>query len=135
MIGSSHHHQLKVWPEPFAALEAGIKLFEFRKADRDYRVDDELVLDEWDPDEECYTGHTLRRMITYVLPGPAFGIPAGSVCLSLSPCLDTDRLADQAREISMLLTEAGCPSMSIVEGVRWLIDKGNSRRRPDASRM
>ncbi len=77
-------HQLKVWPEPFDALADGTKLFEFRKDERSYRVGDELVLDEWDPDDERYTGRSLRRTITYLLRGPAFGIPQGFICLSLA---------------------------------------------------
>lgn len=34
---------------------------------------------------------------------------------------DCQRLQAQALEISLLLTEAGCPSMPLPEGVRWLI--------------
>ncbi len=36
---------------------------------------------------------------------------------------DIDRLKRQARDISLLLSDAGCNSMPIPEGVRWLILK------------
>jgi hypothetical protein len=42
-------HDLKTWPEPFAAVLSGAKRAEVRKADRNYSVGDTLVLREWSP--------------------------------------------------------------------------------------
>ncbi|MCC4370558.1 DUF3850 domain-containing protein [Limosilactobacillus reuteri] len=58
--------ELKVLPEYFAAQEDGVKNFEIRKNDRGYQVDDLLLLKEYDPEKEQYTGRFLRRKITYI---------------------------------------------------------------------
>lgn len=60
-------HQVKSWPELFEATLAGAKKHDMRRAtDRDYRVGDLLVLREFDPGQQCYTGRELRMRITYV---------------------------------------------------------------------
>lgn len=83
-------HELKCWPSPFQAMLDGIKTFEFRKADRDYEVGNYLLLREWLPYSENnesgkgeFTGRVLRRLVTYVLRGPSFGVPEGYVVLSV----------------------------------------------------
>jgi hypothetical protein len=92
-------HELKCWPEPFAAVLSGAKRAEVRKADRPYAVGDVLRLREWDnelaadaladgctPEEAAefaYTGRECRRRITHILQGGQFGIEAGYVVLSL----------------------------------------------------
>lgn len=81
-------HELKCWPEPFAALVAGTKTFEFRKDDRDFAVGDELLLREWlggfrvGGVPQGYSGAQLRRKVTYKATG-AFGIPVGYCVLGL----------------------------------------------------
>lgn len=69
-------HDLKCHPKPFAALLAGTKTFEWREFDRDFQVGDVLILNEWDPEPEAYTGICVHREITYLL-AEGFGIPAG----------------------------------------------------------
>lgn len=59
------------------------KPFEVRKNDRDYKLGDHLLLQEFDPYEDVYTGKRLVRKITYILPGGAWGIEAGYVVLGL----------------------------------------------------
>jgi len=81
-------HELKVWPEYFDAIEAGEKLFEIRKNDRDYRVGDTLWLREYEPGPDEYTGYEMRRRVTYMLNGDdpkafAFGLRTGFVAMSL----------------------------------------------------
>jgi len=76
-------HELKIWPEHFDAIWEGRKTFEFRDNDRGFNVGDELVLRSWDPEMKEYTGDWLIRRITYVLEGPAFGLPPGKAILAL----------------------------------------------------
>lgn len=62
----SRHHELKVWPEYFRAVQTGDKTFEIRHNDRNFRVGDTMTLKEYDPREESYTGNDVYRKITYV---------------------------------------------------------------------
>ena len=62
-------HELKTWPEYFQAIKSGIKTFEFRKNDRDYKVGDILYLTEFCPEERLYTGDRTIVQVTYILEG------------------------------------------------------------------
>lgn len=77
-------HELKVWPPYFDAIADGAKRFEFRDNDRDFKVGDVLVLRKWDPTKKAFaeTGRVVC-LVTYILAGPAFGLPDGKVILSL----------------------------------------------------
>lgn len=78
-------HNLKTWPEPFAAIADGRKTFEFRDNDRGFEAGDVLVLAEWNPNkEDGYTGYQIAKFVSYILRGPAFGLPEGKVIMSLS---------------------------------------------------
>lgn len=57
-------HELKIAPEYFQAVESGVKPFEIRFNDRNYKVGDTLVLREWNGSK--YTGKVLHREITYL---------------------------------------------------------------------
>ena len=61
-------HELKVWPDYFAALidEENTKSFEIRENDRDYRVGDWLRLREWNPNTNDYTGSAISVRVTYM---------------------------------------------------------------------
>jgi hypothetical protein len=78
-------HELKTWPEFFAATKRGHKKFELRRDDRGgFQVGDELLLKEWDPlvadthyshtsnTEEAiqvaYTGQEVLLRVDYVMP-------------------------------------------------------------------
>lgn len=76
-------HELKCWIEPFYAVVSGKKTFEFRENDRDYEVGDVLILREWDPATETLCEGLAVRRVTYLLEGPAFGVPDGYVVMSL----------------------------------------------------
>lgn len=76
-------HELKVWPEYFSAIWDGRKTFEFRDNDRAFEVGDELVLSEWCPTDERFTGDKLLRRVTYTFEGPTFGLPEGKIILAL----------------------------------------------------
>lgn len=76
-------HDLKCWPEPFAAIRAGLKQWELRRNDRDYQIGDLLWNREWNPETEEYTGEAAGNLVTWMLNGPAFGLPEGYCIMSL----------------------------------------------------
>ena len=62
-----HTHELKTWPEYFQAVWDGNKTFELRKNDRDYQVGDKLILREWCPELNDYTGRKTTNFVSYIL--------------------------------------------------------------------
>ncbi len=89
-------HTLKVWPEFYDAIQAGVKTWEFRRDDRGFRVGDELVLEEWLPADRPpfngrygYTDDTftvvkaIRVKVTYILHGGRLGVPKGFCIMSI----------------------------------------------------
>ncbi len=88
------HHDLKTWPEPFAAVVAGVKRYEIRSRDRDYHVGDTLLLLEWDPaatrrdwhEPKGYSGREHLVRVTYMTDGGQWGLPANMCVMSIEPC-------------------------------------------------
>lgn len=68
-------HTLKTDPAPFAEVKAGLKKYEVRKFDRDFRVGDRLVLAEFDRETRRYSGDKLIARIVHVLPAGSYGLP------------------------------------------------------------
>jgi hypothetical protein len=60
-------HELKTWPIFYKAIIDGSKTFEVRQNDRDFQLGDILLLREYDPDAEQYTGAKTERKIAYIL--------------------------------------------------------------------
>ncbi|PSO46441.1 MAG: hypothetical protein BRC24_01955, partial [Parcubacteria group bacterium SW_4_46_8] len=56
----------KIWPEYFESIKSGEKKYEFRVADFDISKGDTLLLREWDPETESYTGREIKKDVTYV---------------------------------------------------------------------
>lgn len=56
----------KVWPEYFQAIIDGKKTYELRLADFACKEGDILVLREWDPKTNDYTGRKIEKKVTYV---------------------------------------------------------------------
>jgi len=56
----------KVWPEFFEKIRYGEKNFELRLGNFDCRPGDLLLLREWDPKTEKYTGRFLLKEASYV---------------------------------------------------------------------
>lgn len=86
---SAKVHELKCWPEFFNCVADGTKTFELRRDDRGFRVGDILVLREYKPKSSAsqiavYTGRILRKRISYLMSGPAFGLAPDWVCMSLA---------------------------------------------------
>lgn len=77
------YHELKTWSVYWSAINCGAKTAEVRFNDRDYEVGDKLILREWSPSRQEYTGRTCRRYITHIMYGRIFGLEDGYVLLSL----------------------------------------------------
>ena len=77
-------HELKVWPACFEAVADGRKAFDVRLNDRDYQVGDALLLREYEPESEQYSGRTTDRWISYLMQGGAFGLEPGWCVLGLA---------------------------------------------------
>lgn len=56
----------KIWPSYFDAVKSGKKNFELRLNDFRVKEGDTLLLEEWDPKTEKYTGRSIKRKVTYV---------------------------------------------------------------------
>jgi hypothetical protein len=58
----------KILPECFDAVASGKKKFELRLDDFEIVEGDTLLLEEWDPVAKAYTGRSIEKKVTYVLP-------------------------------------------------------------------
>lgn len=83
------HHDVKSWPEFFAAIRGG-KPFDLRQNDRNYRVGDLITFNEYDDQRGRRTGEKEVRKITYVFEGtgpgampPCAGLARGYAILGL----------------------------------------------------
>jgi hypothetical protein len=83
-------HYLKTWPAEYEAMMLGLKTFELRKNDRQFRVGDILSSQEYDPslgppEGARFTGRSLSRRVIYILAGGKFGLHDDLVVMSLGP--------------------------------------------------
>lgn len=75
-------HELKTDPEMFKAVHKGVKTYEIRRNDRNYKEGDELLLKETvytgeemsQGAELLYTGRSLSVLVVHVLHGPVYGL-------------------------------------------------------------
>jgi len=80
-------HELKTWSKYFNMIKSGEKPFELRKNDRGFLVGHELLLREYNPEKQSYTGQMLSRKITCVLEGSEaeqFGLKPGYCIMGLT---------------------------------------------------
>jgi hypothetical protein len=82
--------RLKTWPEFFGEVCADRKLHEIRVNDRDYRVGDLLMLQEWNPHltpagPVGYSGRYTVRLVTYLTPGGKWNLPDNVCVMSIAP--------------------------------------------------
>jgi hypothetical protein len=77
-------HKVKSWTQFFEATLSGAKTHEVRRlTDRDYRVGDRLLLQEYEPNTETYSGRELVVRITYMTS-------ADAPCALSEECLHPD---------------------------------------------
>lgn len=76
-------HELKTWPPYFNDILKGIKNFDLRFNDRDYKVGDILILKEYRQNDGEYTGRVIIRSIIYIF-NTGFGLKDGYCILGLS---------------------------------------------------
>jgi len=60
-------HKLKTVPPYFQDVASGIKTFEIRFDDRHYRVGDRLILLEYFPETNLYSGLEYHADVVYIL--------------------------------------------------------------------
>ncbi len=92
-------HQLKAWPEPFQAIIDGNKRHEIRKADRDYKTGDVLLLREYRPDDDTYTGRLAVVIVKYLTVGGSWGLPDGMCVMSITSPSE-DRISTLATNLA-----------------------------------
>lgn len=100
------NHELKCWPEYYQGIVNKIKTFEIRKNDRNFQVNDQLVLREFEPCKTChgtgrvsdhtdcvdcnkdhgkYTGNGCAASIDYiVIDDEASGLQKGYCCMAIT---------------------------------------------------
>lgn len=89
-------HRIKTWPEYFQEIKSGNKTFELRKNDRNYKIGDILLLQEYkliglnkatQKIEGVYTGEQLKAQVTYILIHEilhnSFGLEKGHCIMSI----------------------------------------------------
>lgn len=78
-------HALKTWPTYFEGVLDGSKPFELRKDDRGFREGDALVLREWNPVTERYTGREVEVRVTCIVDSlPEWGLMEGYCIMGIT---------------------------------------------------
>lgn len=82
-------HELKILPKWFEDVKSGEKTFEIRRADRDFKVGDNLVLKEYEKGR--YTGREIERTIQYIYKGDGtYGLSEDFWILGLKTKVEID---------------------------------------------
>lgn len=75
-------HELKTWNPYFTEIWNGYKFFEIRKNDRHFKRWDNLILKEYDPIKDEYSGKEIKVCIQYIIDDPKF-VKEGFVVMSI----------------------------------------------------
>lgn len=76
-------HELKIHPEHYKNVLLGLKKVEIRKNDRNYQEGDLLILNEFDPKTEKYTGCQVKRKVDFIVKDVP-GLDSNYVILQIS---------------------------------------------------
>lgn len=147
-------HRLKTLTRYFGAVMIGLKPFEVRFNDRDYRVGDFLLLQEYDPETETYGRETMRQ-VTYIFQGGAQPITQraavdhvvaeGWVVMGLAEVPESKRqeLYDTIEvwnkdalclRVGDLWEKEGAPDQEPPIGTYWITELSSDRRAVKAER-
>lgn len=74
-------HELKTEPKYFQAVRDGKKLFEIRRNDRNFKVGELLILQEYSR-FQGYTGEQTVMVVTYIMSDERY-LPPGYVAMSI----------------------------------------------------
>lgn len=113
-------YKVKSWSPFFQAIKRGDKLHDLRdKRDRDYKVGDILVLQEYMPFEGQYTGDEVKVKVTYITSND-------TPCAFSSSALDRDYciLSLKLLEEPKVTADDNVPSWMKSGNVRLLVGKG-----------
>src|SRR5690349_4859693 len=96
---SSVHH-LKSWPQFFGPIREGTRTHELRKNDRNFNIGDILVLREFDPAAQTYTG---EECVVEVTSMTSFAQPCAISNEALNPefCILSVRLVAPERALQL----------------------------------
>jgi len=134
-------HHLKTWPAFFRAIETGLKHFEARLNDRDFKSGDVLHIQEWNPETKEYTGRELVREVSYVLYGPAFGVESGHCIMSLIPLTPapSDWMREAAESLAQMVVEWVQGGMRMQtdwrNGLADVLQRRLARHAPDVAKL
>lgn len=78
-------HAVKQLSWHFDDVQQGKKTFEVRKNDRPYAVGDLLALNEYNAEEQRYTGRSMLCYIDYILNDVEY-CKEGYIVMSIKPC-------------------------------------------------
>jgi hypothetical protein len=81
-------HRLKTWPAAYSAIASGQKRHEVRKADRPYAEGDGVLLLEYDPAHQSYTGRSIAFTVGHVTAPGEWGLPPDVCVFTLLPPAD-----------------------------------------------
>lgn len=113
-------HRLKTWSDSFRATLEGRKSHEVRLNNRDFAVDDTIVLCEWLPAEEQYTGREIEAKILFITGRTAKGPPGKDrgVGIEVKPILHHG-LEDRwvVLDIRLKTLPPGRPHISAKDGI------------------
>jgi Domain of unknown function (DUF3850) len=79
-------HELKIYPQHYRAVLLGLKKVEVRLNDRNYQERDTLLLNEYCPQTQKYTGFQVVRNVDYILKDVA-GLNPNYVIMQISKTL------------------------------------------------
>jgi len=121
-------HDLKCHPEPFHQVRVGLKNFEIRVNDRDYRDGDIVRLKEYDPTTKMFSG--LREgpfTVGTVIPGGAWGLPDNVCVFALLPyTAETNIMAQRLSPYDQAVEDL---ARYLPEWVRFLVQKSDGKMR------
>ncbi len=123
-------HELKTYPEHYAAIEGGRKSVELRLNDRPYQVGDALYLREFEPIGAHYTGCALRVRVTHILSGGVWLSP-GYIAMSIRLMGEDGRarVQEDFRKVADELREQARVSSEECDTLRAQLEQTRGERR------